>query len=418
MQKSFRNLVYSIFVGGAGLSTLPLCASVLMTPNLWVARFSMLKGDVTCKYGDADCNRCAKNVEANFVDIGKGRVFNYDYELRDKYKPSGLEPKDYLTRGPDGGTHLQSFVRIPLDKAAGSNAWFAGTYGGPDATVFVVSMPAEGSGGAVEGDGRLKYLYRAEGDHPGGAQALGHNLLIGRSAGEKGYVDIYDLSAPGAGTVKTVAVGYKNSSVAAAKLAGGGYLILSKDSGKNGNYAPFYTSSLTSGNWEALPKIQAGNGVENISLVTECGTQKIFLITATANGATDTKNPIYDDNIYRLYSLNFAGGKPGLAFENETSDTQSIACDGRASATHFVDGQGNLRRYCSQKLGTKSREAARTCFVPTVPNFSQCKGSFLDKLTDWDCYKNAIKVVVPGLPTGVDCLDFVKLDDHMSFTEK
>jgi hypothetical protein len=70
-------------------------------------------------------------------------------------------------------------------------------------------MPAEGSGGAVEGDGRLKYLYRAEDDLPGGVQALGNNLLIGRSAGEKGYVDIYDLSAPGAGTVKTVAIGSK-----------------------------------------------------------------------------------------------------------------------------------------------------------------------------------------------------------------
>src|SRR4051794_5905771 len=78
------------------------------TPNAWVARFSTLKGDTPCQYGDPDCNRCANNVRAKFV-AWKGRTgqnFEYSFDVNKSYAPSSEQPREFLSRDPFGGSHL------------------------------------------------------------------------------------------------------------------------------------------------------------------------------------------------------------------------------------------------------------------------------------------------------------------------
>ncbi|HYX35598.1 MAG TPA: hypothetical protein VE954_21075 [Oligoflexus sp.] len=167
-----------------------------------------------------------------------------------------------------------------------------------------------------------------------------------------------------------------------------------------------------------MGKLQAGGAAENISLVTECGSRKLYLISATATGLTSGKNFVYRNNVYTLMSLTMAKGKPTLdIIKKDDDEEQGASCDARASGTHFVDKGGNLRRYCSQKLGTRFRESVGSCLVPTAPDFSECRG-FPDFLWDKDCYNAVPKTIIPGAPTGLECTDYLQLDDHMSFTER
>jgi hypothetical protein len=96
-----------------------------------------------------------------------------------------------------------------------------------------------------------------------------------------------------------------------------------------------------------------------MSLVTECGTGKIYAIGATApeffsgEGATYAKG----ESTWSLYALE--PGAPRLRhITNSTRSMHSQECDARAAGTAFVAKRGELALYCHQKARDCNQRAS------------------------------------------------------------
>jgi hypothetical protein len=329
----------------------------------WVARLSSYKGNTRCSYGDSDCNRCANNVRSRFSAMKNagGNDYEYNYDRLGSYPPALKHPQNDFSTGPAGGKHLQSFNRLGIEDADG-RAWFAGTYGSlqaDDATMFLVSAPVS-STGAVNGNGRLQYMYAAWDRHPGGSQGVGKYLLIGHDEldlGRGGYLEVYNLTDKQHGTRKRVPShgNVRIAAVGAAKLAGGGLLVMAKRAGDdNLVFDIHYAQTVTNGlpGWEYITSVQGVQQVENMSLITECGTSDIYVLTGQGSDSG------VGTNYWKLYLLRQTKGYPELLLVDSANKNQDSDCDARAAATAYVSKDGNLAFYCAQKLALDPVAAA------------------------------------------------------------
>jgi hypothetical protein len=282
-------------------------------------------------------------------------------------------PIDFLSVQPSGGKHLQSFTRIASNDSEG--AWFAVTYGSLSAgasTMFLVNSSVNGSTGAVNGNASLAFAYSAWDRHPGGSQALGKYLLISHDEGDLdrgGYFEVYNLTVMQQGTrTRKPSFGDKRVAAAgAAKLAGGGVLIAGKRAGDDAevrNLFDFYYADTVARElpgWQYIGSSQGVQQVENISLITECGTRDIYILTGQGDDSGS------GTNYWRLLRLQQTGTSlaPELVLVDSANKNQDLDCDARAAGTAYVSRDGNLAFYCAQKLALDS-DAAYLCSIGVV----------------------------------------------------
>lgn len=328
------------------------------TGALWTARLSRFKGDLDCSYGDDRCNRCAYNVEQQFRDLTQTanfgrRVKEWEWERSASYSP-GQDPEDVLGIFPGAG-HFQSFVRAQTN--SGVPDLFA-TWSGNDATLFAARGGPDRHGRIT--DGPLRYTFDAPTTHPGGMQVVGKHLLIANYEGDNAWVHNYDIEdMPDEGPMTPLPSITESANISAARLAGGGYLVMAGVNSKHNDYRLFYSPSIerltlekawassVRADWDS--GIDRMRGYENMSLVTECNTGKIFAVGATA-GDLLTGNLYWGgESLWSLFEVT-AGAPPSLRhIANNTNNMLSSECDPRASGTAFVGEGGQLGLYCHQK---------------------------------------------------------------------
>ncbi len=340
--------------------------------NLYTARLSNLKGNINCRVGDLDCNLCTPNVRSTFATFKNagGRDYDYGFDLTRSYAPGGFTPPEFLTITPTkGGGHLQTLARIPLEGTGTTRTWFAATYGKGElgsSVVYLVSMPTN-TAGTLSGDGRLEYVFRAPGDHPGGSQAVGTTLVVSHDElSNGGYFEAYDFTSLGSSptaAVRMPTLGNKRmAAVAATKLAGGGLLVLGKQAGDDEkSYDLYYAHTVRNGvpGWQYIGKGAGSEQIENVSLVTECGTGDLYAVTATGTDALI-------DNKWKLYRLSLAATGPALTLIDNVSKQAGKDCDARASGTAFVSRGGALHFYCSQKVATEATVGISDCLLGAI----------------------------------------------------
>jgi hypothetical protein len=146
------------------------------------------------------------------------------------------------------------------------------------------------------------------------------------------------------------------ANVAAARLASGGYLLLVNYSSNANNYRLYYTNSLDDPRIEPLWQNEVETtwdtgwtsgegGFENISLVSECGSNRLFMIGATGKGVYK----IAANGKWSLFEV--LPGAPVLShITNNTRHMYAPECDTRATGTAFAGPKGELALYCHQKL--------------------------------------------------------------------
>ncbi len=374
-----------------------------------------MKADLTCAYGGPDCNRCVNDVRGEFAKLGnltKPALQKYEYGVSSTYQPANWTPRDFLTRQAIAG-HLQSFVRLPVDTGSDQDAWFAATYsdskeisGVRTGAVYLVRAPVTWAGHSVRATGHMEYVYKTA-EHPGGAQAIGRYLAVGVDDFGSATLDVYNLSSKSDAHKETAKLPHRTAGVGLAKLAAGGYLIMSKRWGSNTTFDLYHTLSLDNlARYTDLRLLGSGNGAtgaENVSVVTECGTGDLYGVTTTGD------EPLHNDNYWSLYAITGVANAPRIDLVSTKTTEQSGACDGRASATAFATMDGDLSFYCSQNVGTQIRTEAGTCAELAVG--PSCSGF-------WDC---AVAVSTGGLSevveNGYACIDAATLDDEMQFKE-
>ena len=408
MQRTAVSCAAAMLAAAIGSALVASSALALDTPVMWKARFSTFKGDLKCAYGDPDCNRCAPNVAAQFNELKSAGYSDFDYSfgVRDSYEPADVEPRQFLSITPGGGNHLQGFARIPIDQSASEGAWFAASYGaGTDdpAVIYLVRAAIGTAGGMVNGDGSMRYIYDAQGIHPGGLHALGHYLIVGHDDDGAGFFTFYDVAEPsqgGAWVQKPSLNNNRSSAAAAAKLAGGGALIVSKRAGSNNGFQLYYANTIERGlpGWQYVDAADGTRPFENVSAITECGTGNIYVVGASGD------EPLHDNNYFVLYKLSMASNGAQLQKIDEFTNDQTTNCDARAAGTTYVSQTGNLALYCAQKLGTKARPEALDCVLPW--DGDGCSG--FQCALDW-----LQEIFAPG----TDCVNIFKIDNEMTFRQ-
>lgn len=332
--------------------------------ELFYARYSGLRGDTTCEYGDRYCNRCAYDVEAQFEQIVIDRDFvkssgRWKYRATRNYEPSGWNGRELFDVLPSHGSHVQGFVRA-ASTLPGQPVFFvtygdSGGVGHEHASLLAISGPSHGGPSNTFINENLMYAFPATFDHPGGMQALGEFVLTGIKETDAGaYIEFRDIAAMPADepVILRIRDGVHNASnVAAARLAGGGYAILTNESAGRNDYNLFYSPSLEAPFLEEMWHGHIGAtqspyevGFQNISMITECETGAIYVLGIT------TDSPLMDSwALYRLDTVGAEGG-PQLTYLSENyEDLDDVHCNVRAGASAFVSDAGELYLYCHEK---------------------------------------------------------------------
>lgn len=353
-----------------------------------------LRGDPTCNYGDPDCNRCATGVENQFklaFETGHRPWIGWEkrswtFRGNSKYAPDDLEPDVAFRpygKGKDVGVvvkHIQGFVRTNSSRIP-----YAGSHSHKSTgSVFFI----ERDGGKTE----LHSLYKSNVDHPSGVAVLGDGLFVA----EKDYLRRFTVSAAGKKQPNPRFFIPKNNAELGLQNGGGGLglaklhdgttlLIVSAPGGgfrpharkvaREDNAKPratrlyrFWPNAFAKdpnirllGEWKH-PGVSAkpdGPGAysENLSVVTECGSGRIYTIHTT--GDYDLKG----DGFWRLSRLEGDPKHPRLvqvATARQKQDNE--ACHQRSSATVHVNKAGELEFLCSERAVIKWHPTGRFDF--------------------------------------------------------
>ena len=354
-----------------------------------------LRGDATCSYGDPDCNRCATGVEDQFrLAFETGHRPWIGWEKRSwtfrgdsKYGPDGMKPETAFRPYGEGkqvgvtSKHIQGFVRTNSSQVP-----YAGSH----------SHKSTGSIFFIERDGsslKLQSLYRSNKDHPSGVAVLGDFLFVAESdflrrfsikaAGKDQPGPRFNLEKNKAG------LGLQNggAGIGLAKLhdgttllivsaPGGGFQwnTLDKDA-REDNAKPratrlyrFWPNALADdptirllGEWKhpGVSSKPDGPGAysENLSVVTECGSGRIYTIHTTGDYR------LKGDGFWRLSRVDGDPEKPRLVHVATARQKQdNEACHQRSSATVRVNSAGELEFLCSERAVIKWHPTGRFDF--------------------------------------------------------
>jgi hypothetical protein len=311
---SHRRLVLAAAVAaGLGASFAADLPAEAGTPTVWYAgrsakaRTNWLFGDTTCERNDPDCNQCIPNIPEQFDRGFRDHHYSqstkvWHFNWRSHYPPSGNTPEQMFDdAGAIQKLHVQGFARTNLDDYP---------------YVFTHSDDHDGGFGVVRqlDDGRkqLHALHETVHNHPSGLSTLGAFALLVDGI----RLRIYDVRHP------TEAQEYRyklngprdldsdfNGGVSAAKLRGGGYLVVNVTGRldisrrfteffyvdgplEKPNRVEYLGDQYTADSVNellhilGLPEIflKASVFSENFSLLTECGTGDLYGVYSTGSG--------------------------------------------------------------------------------------------------------------------------------------
>jgi hypothetical protein len=328
-----------------------------------------LMGETDCRPGAADCNPCARDVEAQLADeLGRGSFGRSVHDWRfdwDRVYPPATRAARYFFDAPmragngvlDGlSYHIQGFVRTnhPRIKYAGSHSNASGEKG----SIFFVRD--EG------GENTLASMHPSRVRHPSGVAVLGAYLLVG----EKGRLRVFDIARweddrgasyrmpatdPGRRGMDPPGGG-----IAAAKLAGGGYLFVVTTPGGTAPETRFNRFYRLEGEIGGEPgrellgeqRVDAPAGhefSENLSLLTECGTGRIYGLHTGAARSLAARG------YWRLSLLVEEDGRPALRTLVSYAFRQRLgSCHLKSAATAWVGPAGEIELYCHEYVDNPS----------------------------------------------------------------
>ncbi|MCP4600815.1 MAG: hypothetical protein GY847_09835 [Proteobacteria bacterium] len=322
-------------------------------------------------------------------------------DLAPAYVELGLDPDEYCFGGLASGTpifcldvgfkgdHIQSIARIP---GVGEERWMAATISNSDGSspssggiYFLELGQLNGNDGepfeAGQRDNRKQNINKAyfsvDTHHPGGMQIIGRTLA---TAAELDYITdeamvyLYDVTNP-AGTSASDALIDKiplesrfypegvsapnhASAVAIVRLHSGGYLMaVNKSSTKNpAKIWLFLTDYQSIRNGKArwyfhnYLEVNAPQGVENMTFVTQCDGIVHLMLTSNPNGGSPFNSENGVTNIVSAYKLVKSGHKLSLSFvDGRGAFRNGDYADFRSAATFYVSPQGEMVLYSNAR---------------------------------------------------------------------
>lgn len=345
-----------------------------------------IKGDLSCRRGDADCNPCTADVRGQFAKMRRGESRWKDkpwrFEWGREYAPDSITPYEAFDDDSDvsnafgvGGGHPQAFVRTNVGPA-----WYAGTHSQKEAgrpgTVFVIDQSRSGRK-------RLVALHRTKTQHPNGLHVLGQFLLFAerpssRNPDELRVIDlrrrtssqdITHLVPEAAGDSR--AFKQFGGGLGTAKLSDGSYLLISTVPGdrktrdsqgrRQHRFHQFYNmrGDLSDPSDLRIRFLDAQRFTpnravpqkyefsENLSLVTECRTADIYAVHSSGDG--EALDGLEGKGYWRLSKLVRVDGNPRLDPVDVFEIGQSAQrCHMRSAASVGVAPNGKLEFLCHQ----------------------------------------------------------------------
>lgn len=346
----------------------------------------VMRGDTTCEYGDPDCNRCATDVAKQFrlaFETGhrpwigwEGRSWKFNGDTG--YPPDNLKPEDAFFPYEDAivAKHVQGFVRTnsSLFPYAGSHSHKK------NGSIFFIA----------KNDGKLvlRALYKSPVDHPSGVAVLGdglfvaegdvlrwigidaagdpqkHSFTIPRSdKSENGKGKGLERGGGGIGLAKL----RDGSTLLIASAPGGGFRKGTTKDQRSQNlgarhsrffrlvpdgFRPDADGVQFLGTWRhqglsARPDKPLAYS-ENLSVVTECGSGRIYTIHTTGDWA------LKGDGYWHLSRVEEGAHGPDLVHVAITRQAQhNEKCHHRSAATVHVDREGRLEFLCTERAVIK-----------------------------------------------------------------
>jgi hypothetical protein len=328
-----------------------------------------------CPAGMPDCNPCAVDVMARFAAFAAGafveETHDWSFDWDAAVSPAPLPVSRYFDPSIDArnrhadafGAHVQGFVRTndPVIRFAGTHS---NAPGAPGAIFFIRRE---------NGANRLAALHEGFTRHPSGVAVLGNYLLVG----EKKVLRVFDVTAPT--TPPTTArrmpaddpekrgMNPPGGGIAAVKLADGDYLFVVTTPGgtaEGPRYHRFYRLSGDPGGAglrasfmgeQRLDRPAGHLFSENLSLVAECGTGRIFAVH------TGTRRALSTRGYWRLSVLDEEGGSPVLVPVALFKQPQNLRnCHLKSAATAWVSPAGKMEFYCHEYINNPDRGSVDT----------------------------------------------------------
>jgi hypothetical protein len=345
-----------------------------------------LRGDVTCKYGDVDCNRCANDVAKQFqlaFETGhrpwigwNGGSWTFSGDRR--YPPDNRKPEDAFKRFDEGlaSKHVQGFVRTNSSRYP-----YAGSHSHKDTGSILFVERGD------DGKHRLFSLHASTIGHPSGVAVLGDGLYVAeddrlRWFGISAAIDAQTkpshwIAIPksddrqkglqGAGGGLGLAKLQDRSYLLVVTARGDGFRFGTTNEGIEQNIEPRYTRFyriVGSDAGHPSEKVQfigetKHEGTrkpdkpmsysENLSVVTECGTGHLYTIHTTGQYLLN------GDGYWRLSKIETdSEGRPWLRhIAIARQDQHQDDCHHRSSATVHVNAAGELEFLCTERSVAK-----------------------------------------------------------------
>jgi hypothetical protein len=330
-----------------------------------VVALPRLAGATDCQAGAADCNPCANNVKAQ-LDAMWSTVNEpffasnwWTFQTHVRYPPN-LLPSEAFRKG-----HVQGFTRTNS-----ATFPFAGVYSGSEPTtprgaVFFLSP---------ETPSQLRALHPTTSVHPTGLSVIGKYVAFA----DGNDVRLFDVERatstqnlsfrpgepgdPDRSNDDGISTG--GGGLALTKLASGKHLLVVHTGGSlkaTPREIRFWelsgplerpTEIEYLGQWEYVQDRSLGQPSfgsdyrfsENLSLVTECGTRKLYVVTVTGANASEDDGTGY----FLLSEINYNNGKPSLTPLRVYPHSQNrLHCMLRAAGGVFVHPNHELELYCS-----------------------------------------------------------------------
>ncbi|MGR3277260.1 hypothetical protein ACSYAD_19340 [Acaryochloris marina NIES-2412] len=349
-------------------------------------------GDDSCKPGAPDCNVCAHNVEHQFRLAEKGEIHwetrRWQFNWNRRLGPSNLSPAHTISAATTikvpswyfplkteeirvAHNHFQGFVRTNSKRfpyAASHSAKSKGSI------LFV--------GRSLRQSYQLSSIHLSDEKHPSGLHSIGRYVVYGERANNQTYLRFIDVERSPTAQERKIVIP-KNGlakpkdpqfggGIGIAKLSENQYLILSTAPGgkKSGpRFNRFYRlkgdiNQLSSANVEFLnesiysqsPRWKGDYQFsENLSLITECGTKKLYAIHSSGEDIGGAVEGFFKpgDSVgkgyWRLSRVRRDRNGPTLQTINTVRRNQNFdRCFMRGAATVHVNRNHRLEFSCHE----------------------------------------------------------------------
>ncbi len=330
--------------------------SAINGSNSHYNRRNVVKGDISCRAGQSNCNVCAANVQQQFKRAAANQIRwktkPWSFAWPQTYPPHNLRPLDIFNGSPAHAlgiprSHIQGFVRTnsALYPYAGSHSHKK--QGG----IFVVKQGSDGKK-------FLSTLHRTKGRHPSGVHIIGKYLVYG--LGNRLYFK--DMNSRNQEDEFSLPVSKANfgGGLGIVKLADNRHLVVTTGPGgqkSRPRFNRFYMLKTVNGRPSSLKLVNESSVKkpsqwprgfafsENLSLITECGTGDIYAVHTT--GDEKGISAIRGNGYWKLSKLVQHGSKLDLSPVNAFMSRQNMTnCNMRAAATVGVTPQKRLEFSC------------------------------------------------------------------------